>query len=139
MPPTITVKPDFGRLMSLLNNTRVQAQNPALWQFLSQFVQSTTQSQDVTGRDIADAIESIETNDGQIAELDALLNKIANASIITEEDETAILALSRKLVAGTNILLDTTTAGQIVISGAGTSGAPSTVETYITVNDESLT
>jgi hypothetical protein len=115
MPTDITVQPEFSRLMSLLNNTRVQTQNPALWQFLRQFVESTKQFQGVTNKDVEDLSEDL-------SGINEILEKIIESTILTVEDETEAFTASRRLVAGINVTFDDSVAGIRTINA--TAGAP---------------
>jgi hypothetical protein len=58
----------------------------------------------------------------------ALLENIAAADLLTWSDETALLTASRRPVAGTNVTLDTTTPGQLIINVAGAASAYATIE-----------
>lgn len=57
----------------------------------------------------------------------AFLAAIEGATFLTESDETATFANSRRLVPGTNITFDTTTPGQFVINSSG-SGSVASVQ-----------
>jgi hypothetical protein len=123
MPTDITTQPEFSKLMSLLNNTRVQTQNPALWQFLSQFVGFTKQFQGVTGDQV----------DGIIEELEKVTD-VSDATVLTDTDETDTFPNSRQLIAGTNITFDTTVANELTISSTG-GGAGGDDEVFVGPDD----
>lgn len=121
----ITVQPEFSKLMSLLNNTRVQTQNPALWQFLSQFLNFTKQFQGITTKDVDNLTKDVEG--------------ISDATVLTSENETTSFPHSRELLAGTNITFDDTTANERTINATGGSGGGGGTETFITKNNETAT
>lgn len=48
-------QPDFGILLNLLNQTKMQSENPALYQYLQRLAQQTMQMQGLFINDIAAA------------------------------------------------------------------------------------
>lgn len=105
---------DFSRLHISLLNARLQEKDNALFQTLTQLIDKIEDSRD--------------SLNGGILALTALIGApgsgggLANATYLTENDETAILANSRRLLAGLGIAFDDTVAGIRTISATGVAG-----------------
>jgi Collagen triple helix repeat (20 copies) len=128
MPTEISVQPEYSRLMSLLNNTRVQTQNPALWQFLSQFLGSTKQSQGVFDDDFKELEDKIDQIDDDI-------EGMRDSTVLTETDETGVFENSRQLLAGVGITFDDSVNGKRTINTI----LGNLIQSFVTINDELAT
>jgi hypothetical protein len=97
--------PDLSPLITSLATSGEQQKNNRLYQVLYLLIKKLVTSQRITE----------ENFDQIIPDLSALLN----VTFITVDDETALLLNSRRAVAGTNITLNTSTPGQIIINASG--------------------
>jgi hypothetical protein len=64
-----SVQPDFGRLLFILNQSRMQVENPALYQCIKQFIEQTKQMQGLFSSNITDITGSTSANTGYPIEL----------------------------------------------------------------------
>ena len=126
MSTEVTKQPEFGRLISILNNARVMTTNPALHQFLSQLLDSTKQFQHVTNAVVEEMGEDFT---GDIEELQEQIGKIIIATFLTSSDESEDLPFSKKLVAGAGVVFDDSVANQRIISSTGGGGGSITIIT----------
>lgn len=115
---------DYSQLISILNNSRVQVTNNALWQVIYQLIQNAQQNKDLNVTQINNLIASLSDLSTTVINNASSLKDVKNASFITENDETRLLQNSRALVAGTGITLDTTTPGQLVVNSSGGGSLP---------------
>lgn len=98
--------PDFNTLLALLVNARVQVENTALYEFLSQFIKSTTK---------------LKSNlNGRVTVTETEVDTLQTAQYATVGDESVDLPNSRQLLAGTGISFDDTVDNQRTISSTAT-------------------
>jgi hypothetical protein len=114
----MAVQPKLERLLSQLNQTGLQKDNPALFQVISQLIKYLMQSQEATGQEI-------------VSSTGASVAPILSSDLLTHDDESAIFPNSRELLAGDRITFDDTVANErtldvpideVVLTGADESG-----------------
>lgn len=119
-----TVDVDFTALLPQLIASKLQTENPALYDTLKGLIEKNQQNKQQVNQILQTFIGDIVINDD--VDLSAILAAIANlnnlintGTFITSTDETANFPASRLLVAGTNVTLDLTNPGQIIINTTG--------------------
>lgn len=117
----ITDTVDFNSLLVSLNNTGLQQKSPALYQTLKLLIEKSAQKQNIDRSIFRSIIGDVEVLDlpFDLTSIVENIQLLLNATYVTAEDETADLVDSRVLTAGTNITIDLTTPGQIIISSSG--------------------
>lgn len=96
------VQPDFSSLVTSLDNSRTQLSNYSLYQTILFLIQNTARARDLLAADV-DTINEV-------------ISGILAASYLTENDETALLVNSRRVLAGTGIAFDDSVPGVRTIS-----------------------
>lgn len=107
---------DFNQLLSTLNNSRVQQTNNALYQTLYQIITNVQQFRDRT------VTRLVEVADNIVDVGNTIINTIAglqDATFWTKDNQTLNFPSSIKVIAGTGITLDYTTANQVTINSTG--------------------
>lgn len=127
-----TVDIDFTALLPQLVAAKLQAEQPALYDTIKGLIEKNQQNKQQVNQILQSFFGDITINDD--VDLSAILAAIANlnniinfATFWTQNDETVRLPSSRKVIAGTGILLDYTTPGEVTIeavSGDGTCFIP---------------
>ena len=95
----------IDRLKGQLLTSGLQLQNPALYQIINQLIGVTKQ-----------LIEASNSNFIDNSALEDTVNSILAAHFITSIDMSSLLPNSRELLAGFNILIDNSVAGETTIS-----------------------
>lgn len=118
---------DYANLIVQLNNAKLQEKNFPLYQLLFQLINTNQQDKTQTNAILNSFFGDIVIQDD--FDLSAILAAIANlnnlvntGTFVTVTDETLALPGSRVLTAGTNVALDVTTPGQIIINVTGGTG-----------------
>jgi len=94
--------PDFERLYAKLNNTKLQATNPSLWELIKELIRLLVQfARAVTG--------AVNSNSD-------FLDGFANRTYLTTNNESPYLPFSRQLLAGAGITFDDSITNQRTIN-----------------------
>lgn len=131
---------DFSSLLNSLAASKVQNENPMLYQTIKQLIDRSQQGGDQINNVLNSFFGRVTIRDD--VDLSAILTAISNVNdiikfvtFITEANETGQLPDSRQLTAGLNITIDVSVPGQIIINSIG---AASNLFNFLTWTDESI-
>lgn len=113
------IEADFAQLISSLNNSRIQTENNALYQVIYQLVLAAQKNKNLNVKQFAEIIEQLIAISNSLVNINTVIAALENATVWTQNDETAILVNSNKVIAGTGILLDYTVPNEVTISTSG--------------------
>ena len=116
---------DFNSLLVSLNNSKLQTQNPALYQTIDLLIRKLRQQQLNINQTFRSVIGDVEVLDlpFDIVSIIEIINQLINATYLTAENESSILSFSRQLLAGTGITFDDTIPNERTISSTGGAGS----------------
>lgn len=107
--------PDFERLRSALNNSKVVNDNPALYQVINGILHSLKQYQDYEADQVA-AVRVIAEEAAAGGGGSGSSGAPTTSTYLTEDNESANLPNSRQLLAGTNVSFDDSTPNERTIN-----------------------
>ncbi len=121
MPPP-SLRSNIDRLVSQLNTSGIQQQNPALYQIINTLIQTAQQIISVVAVG----------GSGGGGNLQPIINTILAANFLMSTDESPNFPNSRELIEGQNILFDDTNPNQRIVNTGNwsvlTNGDPVTPE-----------
>lgn len=131
---------DFSDLKGTLLGSNIQNKDPNLYRTIAGLIEKSQQSSVEVNTTLQSFFGRVIITDD--VDLSAILTTIGNindilkfVTFITELDETTQLPKSRMVIGGTNITLDVSVPGQIIINA---SGASSNLNDYLTWSNESI-
>jgi hypothetical protein len=116
------VEQDFAQLLTVLDNSRLQVDNNALYQVIKELIVAAQKNKIVNVKQFNDIINKLIDIGNTINNINGVLNSIKTLSPLTVNDDSLILPNSRQLLAGTNVAFDDTVPNKRTINVSGTGG-----------------